>query len=462
MSVIRKTIKSAQAQFNKLIKKAKNNSINKETKIELAIASSRLTLLPFNEFLNITNYKFNKYVVDKFYHSIKDDIPIYLDNDLIKWCGYAGELKKQKQSLISLIEKYDIPYIELNNDEYEDLRNIIIKSSTLKSTQDSKPLKLTNSENESDDSENESDNSENDDSENNESEGDDSENESDDDSDNESDDNSEEEIEEINTLYPAVDKSHGKGKTKHILIMPDDFRMIVMRLPTKVGAQVCRYYVELEKIVKMYLEYQNRFLCRREELLQIELKEARADRKRAEADRKKAEADRKRAEADRKKAEVDRKKIQQQYKRIEEELQESNQLINDLDDDINELNERLDVATNDRVPKVDRTHIREVFVMMKLNDDDETTHDYYVIRAQKCNLNKAINRIIGKFPNATKVITINCQPNSMNLYNRIKEQLSDYIDYDKNYISPIGISHPVFLKRVRRINNQKKTVDVDE
>jgi hypothetical protein len=368
-------------------------------------------------------------VQDKFYHSIKDDIPIYLDDKLVEWCGYEGSVREQKRALLRLIEKYNIKTIEMDNDEYEEFRKSLCDASVTQTTKDQPIQEQSDNESSDEESDNESDDEEPD---------------------------NEEPVEEINTMYPPVDRTRGKGKTRHILIMPDDFRMVVMRLPTKTGTQICRYYIELEKMIKLYVNYQLQFYIRREELLQIDLKESRAERL---VERQKAEADRQKAEADRQKSDAKLNKINATLTEIKEELNESNQLVNELGEDLNNLTETLDIATDDRAPKVMRPYIRERFVIMKLNDTDATTHDYYVIRAQRRNVGSAISKLRSTFENATRALTIDCQPNSMNLFNRIKEQMTDNIDYANNYISPVGISHKSFLRRIQLINNQKKNIE---
>jgi hypothetical protein len=180
-----------------ITKNAHKKAQFKKKLIEKALTSSRLVLLSLSEFIKITNMKINKYMVDKFFHSIKDDIPIYLDNDLIKWCGYAGEIYTQKQHLLKLIKKNEINTIELNNNEYEQFRkNLYIQD---------------------------------------------------------------ESGTDFSKIYPEVDKAHGKGKTRHILVMPDSFYMILIRLPTSVGHIVAEHYINLSNIIKLYWKYQAAF-----------------------------------------------------------------------------------------------------------------------------------------------------------------------------------------------------------
>jgi hypothetical protein len=47
------------------------------------------------------------------------------------------------------------------------------------------------------------------------------------------------------------------NKTKHLIISPDCFKQSLMLLKTKKSKDIISYYIELEKIFKFYLEYQN-------------------------------------------------------------------------------------------------------------------------------------------------------------------------------------------------------------
>jgi phage anti-repressor protein len=47
------------------------------------------------------------------------------------------------------------------------------------------------------------------------------------------------------------------NKTKHLIISPDCFKQSLMLLKTKKSKDIRSYYIELEKIFKFYLQYQN-------------------------------------------------------------------------------------------------------------------------------------------------------------------------------------------------------------
>lgn len=89
-----------------------------KNKIAKALATNSSTPLLFHEFINVTKYEINEYLIKKFYCSIDNNMPIYLDNELIKWCGYSGNLSTQKSNLLKLIKSHNVQFIQLDNYEY--------------------------------------------------------------------------------------------------------------------------------------------------------------------------------------------------------------------------------------------------------------------------------------------------------------------------------------------------------
>jgi len=49
------------------------------------------------------------------------------------------------------------------------------------------------------------------------------------------------------------------NKTKHLIVSPDCFKLSLMLLRTKKAKKIREYYIELEKIFKFYVEYQNQY-----------------------------------------------------------------------------------------------------------------------------------------------------------------------------------------------------------
>jgi hypothetical protein len=63
------------------------------------------------------------------------------------------------------------------------------------------------------------------------------------------------------------------NKTKHLIVSPDCFKLSLMLLRTEKSKEIREYYIELEKIFKFYLEYQNQYKLLELENKQEELEE---------------------------------------------------------------------------------------------------------------------------------------------------------------------------------------------
>jgi hypothetical protein len=63
-------------------------------------------LLSVKELLNGINYQYNSVFIDKFWQNIKDDIWLYIDEEMLKYIGYSrSEYKKNKQDYLNLLKE---------------------------------------------------------------------------------------------------------------------------------------------------------------------------------------------------------------------------------------------------------------------------------------------------------------------------------------------------------------------
>ena len=99
---------SKSITLDTISKNATNNKNAQNEMIQKLVDCSRVEMLSLNQFIKNTKYDLDDYAYNKLYHSIKDDIPIYLDNELIKWMGYQGTLFEQKRAILRLFKKYNI------------------------------------------------------------------------------------------------------------------------------------------------------------------------------------------------------------------------------------------------------------------------------------------------------------------------------------------------------------------
>lgn len=157
------------------------------------LVKSKDEMFTIQEFISETKYNIDNFIIDKFWNNMSNDMDIYIDDSIIRWMGYTGQIRIAKQKFNKLLENFteNNEYQILNNEEYENF------SCILKDTR--------------------------------------------------------------NNIYPKVDRSHGKNNTKHILLKPDTFREIMMMLRTKKANDIRKYYLSLEKLIKLYSKYQTTY-----------------------------------------------------------------------------------------------------------------------------------------------------------------------------------------------------------
>jgi hypothetical protein len=151
------------------------------------IINIKQPLLTIKELLNIINYEYNEIFLDKFWKNIKDDIWIYIDNNMLKYIGY--EQSETKQDYLHILKENfeeNIDYKFILSKEFEDF---------------SKCQKLI--------------------------------------------------------LRNIIINEH--NKVNHLIISPDCFKESLMLLKTSRSKEIKKNYIELGKIFKFYLKYQNKY-----------------------------------------------------------------------------------------------------------------------------------------------------------------------------------------------------------
>jgi hypothetical protein len=366
------------------------NQDRKEQMIQKALDKG-LGMLLFSEFIKTTGFKLKEILSsDMMWNTFKRDIPIYITDELIRIFGYKGELKIQKLSLMKLIKKYDIPIIQMNNDEYNKF------TSSLQATPNNEEKDINNQNNDS-----------------------------------------------LNLveIYPKITKAQLKSKPTHNFIMPRDLKRLFLVVDTENGDKAREYMISLEEAFTLYTTYQIKY---ENNIRLIAEKHFEKESKLHEETRKLFRET---------KAELKENRI---------ELQNTRETLDETNDRLDDLRDKLDIASDQRVLPTSNRKLREKFILLRLNDEDDTVFDYYVIRCQTRAIKKAIQKIREVYPEAERILTITCQPNSKNLYNRIKEELANNIEVYKNYISPYNMSHARFIKRIREINEERYDLINDE
>ena len=165
-------------------------SLNKQMS-EIAIKNS----LTIGEYIKETNYDIDKFIIDKFWNQMNDDMDIYMDNETLKWMGYdCKRIRDNKKYFNKLLQNFEEgkDYYIYNNTEYDNkcYRDLDIA---------------------------------------------------------------------IKKNYPEPETKRGNVNSRHTLIKPDTFREIMMMLKTKKAKDVRKYYLALENLIKQYSKYQTEF-----------------------------------------------------------------------------------------------------------------------------------------------------------------------------------------------------------
>lgn len=153
---------------------------------------------------------------------------------------------------------------------------------------------------------------------------------------------------------------------------------------------------------------------------------------------------------------------------MNEELIEAHGDIVDLKLEASETNEKLDtvqeklgVAVVDRVPKLEAPSKREMFVVLKMGHKDKTKYQYYALRGQKAYINCKSRQLKKTYKHCTELCNIEYQPNSRNLFLRLKKYLKNRMTFSFNWFSiKDSLSERELLETISTVNDDKFHVEV--
>ena len=87
--------------------------------IDKALAASN-EMLTVIEFIKVIDYPIDMFMIERFWNNMEEDKLIYVDDELIKWMGYSGELKKiRKMHFMKILPSENTSmFLHYNNQEY--------------------------------------------------------------------------------------------------------------------------------------------------------------------------------------------------------------------------------------------------------------------------------------------------------------------------------------------------------
>jgi hypothetical protein len=345
-------------------------------KIRKALDKS-VKLLDIMEFMKVTKFKLNMDMFDYFWQVVVENHSTLVGTMVLKWFGYEGEYKKQRQNFKKMLSNNDISYNEV---AYKETKHELYS--------------------------------------------------------------------EIQTEIVGMAKCD-ISKSKFLIMEPDDLKMAIMQLKTKKGRNIRQYYIDLEKLVKLYVEYTLYFNHRESQRKITDL------------------------EISMEKLNVTISNLAESNERQEKYMRSLGIQLEDVKDQNEELldetkglkkqnktiQRKLGIAVEDRAPQPEDESKRERFVLLKRNDDEY--FPYYIMRAQDSYINRKLRVEKLNFPKLQVLLDFKCNPNSKTLYTRIKENLSSKgVTFNRNNIELEGadITEEELMEEMKVINDAKRDV----
>lgn len=163
-------------------------------------------ILDFDEFIELNEYSLPDISDFKELYNDRVDTLLLVKPRLIKAFGYDGTIVKQKFILLTHALKYGIPFVQLNNAEYEIFRNKMLHQNRANIESTSR------------------------------------------------------DINNIYELYPRHKNIHGR---LHLLMTPLNLQLLAMTLYTQKTAIMQEYYYQRSTIYSVYTEYMTEYMVRR-------------------------------------------------------------------------------------------------------------------------------------------------------------------------------------------------------
>jgi hypothetical protein len=167
--------------------------LNEQQIMENSLATQNQ--MTFKQFVLFNNIELDTIMVDKIFHNIRNDIPIYMDEPMIEYFGYSGLMKEQRRCLVRLINDNFIEYQNQLWHSYKNTEYIEFCEKTHKSL----------------------------------------------------------------VLYPPAPTGRGTSTTKHLLVMPKLFKAMLMLCQTERGKRIRNYFLDMEEVMILYIKYQCKF-----------------------------------------------------------------------------------------------------------------------------------------------------------------------------------------------------------
>jgi hypothetical protein len=151
--------------------------------------------MSFKEFISFNNINLDGIMVDKIFHNIQSNMPIYMDESMVEYFGYSGKINDQRKRIRELIETNFIDYQNKLWHSYKNKEYIEFCEKT-------------------------------------------------------------EENLKGHQLYPDAPTGKSAARIKHLLISPKLFKAMLMLCQTERGKRIRNYFLDIEEVMVLYIKYQ--------------------------------------------------------------------------------------------------------------------------------------------------------------------------------------------------------------
>ena len=151
-------------------------------------------------------------------------------------------------------------------------------------------------------------------------------------------------------------------------------------------------------------------------------------------------------------------KLLHKNKKISKKLTVIKEQNQDLSQQNDELLDKVTTIAEDRVVKTETSDDSHMFVVMK-DETSDPKERYYAIRVKRKIIKPTIKRYKNTHPDAIILLEIKYNPNSINLYDRIKSNLKDKLRFKlNNFGLKKNYSEKEMIEDINNINEEKMEV----
>jgi hypothetical protein len=258
------------------------------------------------------------------------------------------------------------------------------------------------------------------------------------------------EIEHYPTITEEISLLPANVRHSRFLIMEPKDIMAIMQLKTKNGHIIRQYYIDLEDLMKLYVEYTLAFNERRAQL-KIESLE----------------------------------KMMENMNLMLTEVRDQNEILINQNGDLNDkldnvqgdlavVQDKLEISVEDRCPKVRTTNRLEQFVLLKKNKRGDR-FPYYVICGQHIYVSNRLTLLNRRFPDLETLLMLEYpialwaidsirpkvgwyQPNTKNLFGRFKETYRSDVVVKMNDIQLITLTESQLIDAFMKLDEEKANI----